>query len=169
MGCDIHAYVEWVEKDKVYREGSWTHSVASFFPGRNYWMFNLLAGVRHYVGDPDPVFAPKGLPEKLGWEAQSYNRFYVVDDDSKGEGDRLVKRSVAQGWVTRGLSKWEEDGNCVTHPDWHNHSWLNAAELEKVAAAYAVYHNPVPLPYKSLFAAVAALGENGRLVFWFDN
>ena len=213
MGADIHMYLEFVDSE------DWVSSVAKFSLDRNYTIFCLMAGVRSYERSRT-IYPPRGLPEKVGWEADHYNTLYVIDKDTNEE--HYTSRETAEGWVERGISKWVDDNlQRVTHPDWHSHSWLTAEEFRQVKDTYetlefprAVWYQKEPemdlakeymLPegatltdvavsfskdyqsspyrvevgpktkavfpprYEALLAALKALGENGRIVFWFDN
>lgn len=212
MGCDIHMYLEFVERE------DYVSSIAKFNLSRNYTLFSLMAGVRTYEGSR-VIYQPRGLPDKIGWVAEYDNELYVVDRETDEE--HSVSRENALKWIERGVSKWTNDQEkWVTHPDWHNHSWLNAEELDRVREVYESMEFPrsawyqanehidpnralipegatmtdvtitrtndyrsspyrvevgpyekavFPNAYAALLASLKALGENGRIVFWFDN
>jgi hypothetical protein len=79
MGCDIHVYLEkytsvnevnkWVNVDYWQINPNFGHyenepeyELVSFFIGRNYELFGILAGVR---SSEDPIADPRGLPEDV--------------------------------------------------------------------------------------------------------
>ena len=79
MGCDIHVYLEkytsvngenkWVNVDHWQinpnfglNENEPEYELVSFFIGRNYDLFSILAEVR---GSFDPIEDPRGLPEDV--------------------------------------------------------------------------------------------------------
>lgn len=171
MGCDIHCYLQYTntygEDEPVYVH-SWGGRIN---PGRNYSMFSLMAGVREY-GDRKALFQPRGLPEKIGWQAEADNRFFVSDD--KSDYERYVTWEDARKWVEKGYSILQTvaEGRYtyVTNPDWHSHSWLNAKELGKVFTAYRTQTGEsAPKEWLALLAALKALGPTAIVVFWFDN
>lgn len=221
MGCDIHLYLENVEAVTINgKDTGETHvnSIARFRPGRSYAMFSLMAGARR--DEEFILFEPKGLPEKLGYEAESDNWLFIYAEADDYEG--YCTREQAEKWVKSGSSTWRDDKQkYVSHPDWHTHSWLNLQEFEQVKAAYeskifpkqswyqmtpylkdtTLYdgtqidltqlkvtyqekgryrgnylfevgpYEPAVFPpvYEAVLGALRALGDTGRIVFWFDN
>lgn len=175
MGADIHMYVEYSPKAYAKPENGekryWYTFGGRINPGRNYWLFALLADVR---GD-GAVFPPRGLPDNLAYASRDDNQLYITDS----EGDNYVKPEDAARWVADGSSTYvlKHDGapGWVTHPDWHSHSWLTPGELAEVFDAYAAEHRgeAVGVEYYALLAAMRVLEDNGendvRVVFWFDN
>ena len=131
MGCDIHCYIEYKKK---HHEG-WSDFGGRINPGRNYWMFGMMAGVRLNV---TPVVAPRGLPEDVSYSSGSDSRIYISEVESEG----CCNAENAARWVADGSSTYvsnhEGKPTWVTHPDWHSHSWLNANELELAIASYLV-------------------------------
>lgn len=83
MGCDIHFYVErrennrWVSCDEWVQDPDETNQTVphekSFYTGRNYDLFAILAGVRNGSGFAGvdtgdgfrPIVAPRGLPDDV--------------------------------------------------------------------------------------------------------
>ncbi len=64
---------------------------------------------------------------------------------------------------------WDEDG--------HSHSWLSTNEyllamthfiMNQMSVAARPIHQP-STKYRALASALAAFGDDGRVVFWFDN
>ena len=139
MGCDIHAYIEFKHYDKWVE---WTSE--SIWLERDYLMFGTLAGVpRTEVAHFIP---PKGMPEDVS---------------------RAIRKQQEM---------WAGDG--------HTHSWLSTNEY--LAAMYDYIHNQMNIAikgeggypgiihqpsqtYRALGSALAGLGEDARVVFWFDN
>lgn len=66
MGCDIHVYVE----SRPDPATAWTPFGGRINPGRDYRLFNLIAGVRADEDSPAPLFTLRGLPEGLSYYAQ---------------------------------------------------------------------------------------------------
>lgn len=142
MGCDIHLYIEYKDKDKKpvldgYDPG-WQSFGGSINPGRNYAMFGLMANVRNCYSDGKlPVLVePRGMPEDAGYTATDDNRIYI----SETKSEDYVSMETAKRWVESGSSKFinDKDGNptWVTQPDWHSHSWLTTSEFESVLNKY---------------------------------
>lgn len=72
MGCDIHAYVEYKEKE----QSCW-YSFGCLSLCRNYSVFSQLAGVR---GNAEPIVPLRGFPDDSGWQAQHDNA-WINDED----------------------------------------------------------------------------------------
>lgn len=138
MGCDIHCYIEYREKDVVNK--SWSDFGGRINPGRNYGLFRLMAGVRSY-SSVGVLFEPKGLPEDLAYSANHDNFLYITDDEkcSCGESNSASSKS-AKMWVEGGSSVYKKDREgkptWVSNPDLHSHSWLSLAEYSQVLEAY---------------------------------
>lgn len=70
MGCDIHSYVEYRNKDtgqwkmvRIYVPYRWEPErlrLVEPYNGRNYELFSMLAGVR---GCATPIAEPRGIPQ----------------------------------------------------------------------------------------------------------
>lgn len=161
MGCDIHVYLELVEEISVDKE--YIYSVAEFYPGRNYWLFSLMAGVRNDSNPNLLLFPPKGLPKEVGYIARYENELFVPENYT-GE-ERTTSRENADKWIAAGKSKQGYHGEkWVTNPDWHSHSWLTTKEMEVVKERYERYMldtnilEPFPPKYESLLRAMHGLG-----------
>lgn len=179
MGCDIHMYVEYVNKESKKRHEEkgenpyWMSFGGRINPGRNYLLFGYLAGVRC---DVEKGFTPKGLPEDLGYMAMSESRLYISED---GKGDNETTMENALRWNKHSNCKLHlgSDGNplWVDHPDWHSSSWLSTKEYAKAINLYSRNKDNwgVAIEYKALLSAMRTLEKNGhyeaRIVFWFDN
>ena len=126
MGCDIHMYVEYCnDLEKPY----WL-SIGKVHPGRNYSMFEAMAGVR---GNLPGIVQPKGLPKDLAYDAE--NDFYLRVNDKYEEQEGYCSSENADRWVKNGSSIdkfYGQNGEYrkVTHPDWHTPSWLTAQEYD---------------------------------------
>lgn len=77
-----------------------------------------------------------------------------------------VTPDKAEQWVRDGRAQYREQ-HWVTHPDWHTHSWLTAAEYREALRRCQVW-----CEYKVLGTILDSFEEQGfdaRVVFWFDN
>lgn len=167
MGCDIHAYIEYRHDAENY----WRSFGGRINPGRDYSMFQRIAGVR---GVADPVAAPRGLPENLGYAAQDDRRIYI--SESEGEGTCTMEqatRYVQECGCEFITDKESNKPIWVTHPDWHSHSWLTADEWELAMELSAVDNVfPPQVSYHGVLGAMRSMeacGAHVRIVFWFDN
>jgi hypothetical protein len=168
MGCDIHAYVEyvsWENKDKEY----WS-CLMSNIGSRNYLWFDVLAGVR---GNDHQVFPTRGMPEgAISWEVRDAAYMHIAQTDDQAGWEGWTTREQATRW---GEPIFKLDGyEFCGHPDWHSHSWLTADELAQCIGAYMMSGADFPygVEWDAVLAAMRALEERGhktRLVFWFDN
>jgi len=140
MGCDIHCYIEYKTKDR----DSWSDFGGRINPGRNYWMFGAMAGVRNYA--QLPFIEPRGVPDDLGYASRDDWTIFVSDsqvestDDSGGS--YTYSRAHAEEHVAKGYCQYFGDGRdgekpCfVTNSDWHSASWHTADEFEMTLAVY---------------------------------
>jgi hypothetical protein len=131
MGCDIHVYIEYKEKS----DENWRSFGGRINPGRNYKLFELMAGVR---SDECSLFSPRGIPDQTGYYAKHDNTLFITEcGDNDGE---YVKMEKATQWVDSGYSTFinnrEGKPTWVTNPDWHTHSWLNLEEYRQVLEVY---------------------------------
>jgi len=174
MGCDIHPYLEVVHNNRKMADGKPYVESYSATLNRDYCLFSLMAGVRG-SGNEVCVSEPKGLPENLGYCANSDNHLDVVDEDVSEEG--ICSRTKAEEWVSLGYSTWrDEKQRDVTNPDWHSHSWLSLEELEKVQKLYSNVNQSPNIQLAVIIASMKTIIELSppnsvipRLVFWFDN
>lgn len=134
MGCDIHMYAE------ALRDGAW-YDLGEIDVGRSYWLFGILAGVRHPVDQP--IAAARGLPAgcvHLDPRDGSYDRTWGGDPDTW-----LGEHSFSWCWLSELLAyPWEADA-AQRFPG-HDVSWVRA-----------------------LFAHITDPPDTVRLVFGFDN
>jgi hypothetical protein len=167
-------YAEYKKKGEEVKQ--WTSFDGEKNPGRNYYMFGLLAGVRT---EPDEMFPQRGLPDDIGWQAIDDARLFIVDNnDEDQEGYCTLEQAL----------KWEKSGHkiiyqsgkptWVEHPDWHSHSWLTLAEFKLAMdrfnskAKEELCELSWMVEYEANIAAMERLEELGRdtrIVFWFDN
>jgi hypothetical protein len=102
MGCDIHLVVE-----RRRRDGRWERvlppeeardpclvqndrrrALFSWYDGRNYALFAILADVRNYGGYLHPISSPRGLPPNIAPESRLIEDYTLrVDDDDVFSGD----------------------------------------------------------------------------------
>ena len=87
MGVDIHTVLQ------IKRQGRWETIATDIYPGCNYALFSVLAGVR---GQEEPIAEPRGLPPG-----------FVVDDDNDhpvadagGFIDSYWIGDHSHGWLT---------------------------------------------------------------------
>ena len=173
MGCDIHTYIEYKKPTNAH----WVGYGGRINPERRYGIFAKLADVRNYFSDGkvEVPYPPRGLPDDLGYAAAHDNRLYVLEDqDGKQPREGSCLRSAAERWVAQGLSIWlHADQRFVSHPDWHSHSWLTAAELRDCLSDPVLEFNEKKDPeYGAILNTLEyfeKLGYAARLVFWFDN
>ena len=158
MGCDIHCYIEYQQPNSDW----WRDFGGRINPGRSYFAFGKLAGVRNY--DENNFIPPRGLPKDLAYESQHDARLFVYGD---GEDDGCTSREKADRWVANGTSRYlDDDKKFVSHPDWHSHSWLTADEYEQAIKDVEGHE------YHAILAAMRSFESRGlksRLVFWFDS
>jgi hypothetical protein len=168
MGCDIHMYIEYKRKNTT--TNNWNNFGSKINPGRNYWMFGLMSkGVRCEF---EESFEAKGMPEDAGYYTRDDNQLYITDTGNEEDCCTIEK---AKQWESYGgkityekdIPKW------VTHPDWHSHTWLTIEEYERVIDSYNKKAGAEPEPeYEAVLAAMkklAELGNDVRIVLWFDN
>lgn len=178
MGADIHLYVEYINKERKAsdiakgKKPYWYCFGSKFNLGRDYTMFGLLAGVR---SDKEGVFPRKGIPDDVGYYAETDNQLYITET---GSGNENVSITNAESWVKQRLSRYvknsEGKDTWVTHPDWHSHSWLTYDEFALVLKKYRSKEGYSAIEYRAVLAAMKTLQSTDkknevRIVFWFDN
>lgn len=137
MGCDIHCYIEWRKKND---DAQWRSFGKRINPGRNYWMFGAMGGVRT---EHIPFLEPRGFPDDCGYAAFNDNTIYISEtqeEDTKHEdGEYYYSRKHANECVDKGYCQFVTRGtgqHWVTNSDHHSHSWLAPDEFELSIAAY---------------------------------
>lgn len=129
-------------------------------------MFGLIAQVR---GEKQ-LFAPKGIPENLGFSAQ--DDWYLLISEDKGADNIEGYTSLhnAERWKnSMGCKIVEYDGkpHKVEHPDWHTPTWLTPSELRQ-----ALERTNDKDVYNAILIMMEALEKEDkivRMVIWFDN
>lgn len=166
MGCDIHCYIEYQSKET----GRWNDFGGKINPGRNYYMFSLLAGVRGE--ESSALFPPRGLPDNLGYSSANDSRLFITDTD----GEHCLNKETAAKWVEQHISEYillNDNPIWVTHPDWHSHSWLTTKEYQEVLKKYDETEKKCDeIKYRVILETMKSLeklSRKARLVFWFDN
>jgi len=136
MGCDIHCYIEYKQKGN----SGWSDFGGRINPGRNYWMFGFMAGVRL---DDVPHIEPRGWPKDAALAAFSDNTIYImenqVEDYKHEDGSSYYSPKHAAECVAKGYCEYvirNERKSWVTNSDHHTHSWLTADEFELAIAGY---------------------------------
>jgi len=159
MGCDIHAHIETVDN------GYATH-FAEIYLGRNYALFELMAGVR---GDRDnAIVPPRGFPDNAN--STTEDKFYQEISDEEN-GSRYISSERAKEYLEKGYIKQHPKHEWkVTNSDLHTPSYLNTKELKQVRKKLREQYGHQGQNYY-LDACIAAMKKlnNARLVFWFDN
>lgn len=161
MGCDIHCYIEHKQYD------SWWLFGGRINPGRCYYFFTLVAGVR---GDKSECLFPvRGMPSDADWQTKADNTTYVTELGS--DEPYSVSKKNAEEWVAAGYSKWV-DTDHVTQPDWHSHSWVTGDEWAKAIKEYEKSGYKMNAEYyvmREILREFKKQGQECRVVFWFDN
>lgn len=199
MGTDIHAYIDvaYVAEINKKPHGKGVDSFAAVHIGRDYELFNCLAGVRSDDDDSSlAVVKPRGLPKELGFITEAAFYLYIREDGEEAEsGERSCLREQAKRWVKNGSSHWcDSTKNQVSDPDAHSMSWATLEELIEVQENYT---NELSHPNCDLAAIIGAMQAlkrtekdvdcyydktqnkdieverittyEPRLVYWFDN
>lgn len=184
MGCDIHMYVEYSPKKEnvKVKDRHWYPFGGRINPGRNYWLFGYLSGVR---SDSEGVFPLKGLPNDMSYYAKNDAFLYIDEEiDKTNWSDGMVSLEDARRWEKSGSKiQYRENGKpwYVSHPDWHSHSWLTFHEFRFVINKMKIEkgHDTIDIEYLALLGAMQTLAnglqgagsaENDvRVIFWFDS
>lgn len=152
MGCDIHIYAEyWYDYElKSSRNRYWDHYATSlckdFCIGRNYSLFNIMAGVR---GDGlNSISLPRGLPKepKISHHTLDSASLIVVPDKelnlknyvlpsnviSESKLEELKQNANIEYITTTSFGSTMKQCPVIYDPDYHSFSWLNLQELLEV-------------------------------------
>jgi hypothetical protein len=185
MGCDIHMFVEYANKQRLKEQREenksewWNCFGGRLNPCRNYTMFGLLSkGVRSNF---EEGFEPKGKlsRDNMSWEANDHAMYYISETEEEGS----VTIETALRYQKYGAKLYKnQDGEYtwVDNPDWHSHSWLSVEEYEKALDIYKKniddYSDEIvgiPLEWRTILTLMKELEDGGenevRIVFWFDN
>lgn len=151
--------------------------------GRDYNLFGYLAGVRSNV---NPDVAPRGVPQDMASDSFSDYWLYIEEDEDvvlegsvtrssaekyHGYGSRYMYARDAYEPVGDEKPRWVED------PDAHTASWLNVQEFEaavlKAEKAMLEYNEygvaDICKGVIAMMNELNRLGNDVRIVFWFDN
>lgn len=181
MGCDIHMVMEYrgmPGAPGAENQTPWWWSFGSVCnPGRDYALFNRLAGVR---GPEDGALIPaRGIPATFSSAVRNEVLLLLLADTQLKAGEvdwesRTVKREKAEAWIREGSSQLVRVGeyDYVTHPDYHSFSWLTLGEYAGVLLDWRARGEQLTPDYWAVQAALATFADRGyeaRVVFWFDN
>ena len=178
MGCDIHLYLEVFKNSKwegvpSNRKKGWQgypHSNKkaprwSWYFGRDYWAFSILADVRNGDRAVVPISGPRGVPEDIATSTR--DEYCLIVDDLKEEvvwkEGKIVKREMqhVQGHTdmksalsyVKGGSEWFDELR-ITDPDAHSGSYFSLEELleaQKTFDALMPFEGHVNLEQYKLF------------------
>lgn len=173
MGCDIHAYVEYVLWET--EAGPYWDCLISNIGHRDYTFFSLIANCGR--GGHEPVVNNRGLPEgQLSWKVENAMWLRVTDDKELQDEEGFCSPEQAASWGKIKETKVDDRVfRQVMNPDLHSHTWLTCDELAQVIAAYITETHedyPYGVEWDAALAAMRALEERGhrtRLVVAFDN
>lgn len=173
MGCDVHAFVEYVDFESEENGPYWSCLTANL-GRRDYTFFSLLADCGR--GDHRPLVPNRGLPEgPLSHVVERAMFCYITDDRELIEyGEGWCSRESAESWG-RGIERVNERTERTPNPDLHSHTWLTCDELAQAIGKYItdVHEDYVyDVEWDACLAAMRALEERGhrtRLVIAFDN
>lgn len=174
MGCDIHIYMEYRGKGKDGAAQGWRCFGGRINPGRDYHLFGMLAGVRGGLGR-GAIFPVRGKPRDMGICAASDAIMRVSEERAGSDG--YIDKKTAEEWIRRGSAEWIGNRKeAVTHPDWHDFTWLTVEEFADVLHLAEDDDRRGYRIGEEYWAIAAALREierrgdfNARVVFWFDN
>lgn len=116
MGCDIHMNAEvrdesgnWQLLIPKTEDSEWDYWEDTISPGRNYYLFSLLADVRNY-NDLEPLSVARGLPADISDAGKEFMNYY--DSDGHSHSYFTLAELFAHDW---------------TQPI-HTQSWVNVFE-----------------------------------------
>lgn len=149
MGCDIHVFVErkvgnhWVRVSEAkgprhpYYDEAQDEKTKAYFdkptwsPGRNYWLFGVLAGVR--ANQFEPIIEPRGVPEDLSksvakefkkWEGDAHTEHYYTLPELLAARDTVV--DIPCYLNVSEFKLWKKTGKI---PDFYHHAAPRGATL----------------------------------------
>lgn len=178
MGCDIHMVMEYrAVPGAEDRTPRWWSFGGVCNPGRDYVLFNRLAGVRGPEGGA--LIPARGLPDSFSHEVHGALLFSIWDTPlPNGQAvdwdARQVTQAKADEWIQGDESRRVRVGDrtYVTHPDYHSRSWLTVGEYAGVLLDLHAMGKSIAPGYWAIQAALATFADRGyeaRVVFWFDN
>ena len=155
MGCDIHVHYEildaadtneWMEVTRMLHLKHYAYE-DSWYTGRNYPLFGLLAGVRSGI---EPIAEPRGLPANVSstvkvkkgeWEHSA--SYYTLTE---------IREALRQHYISGGTMEEDESVNAA----W---SGLDRICAQMFDISYTV---PALEKHKEWMDQI-------RIVFWFDS
>ena len=166
MGCDIHLFIEYKN-----HAGNWVCFGQEINPGRSYWMFNRMAGIRGY--SETALFKPKGLPENCSGESDSAAHLFICELECECGESRYISKESAESQIQKGYAKKHPTKDFyITNSDLHSHSWLTPDEFGKCLQGMPREDRKWLIKYFAVFEAMNVFKKEGyetRIVFWFDN
>ena len=204
MGCDIHLYTEikrhvndtdmWVNADywsinPYYKycdeeDKKWEKEleVVSIYQGRNYELFDILAGVRG--SGLNKISAPKGLPvdvcdivkaesDRWGSDGHSHSYFtlkelidYLKNNPFSDEAGYLTKEDAnlldTKNILPNDYYFYGENGDFVVYRRWNKPNIITPI-IKKLQKRYQ------EIQYTHVSNQTSVEQEKIRIVFWFDN
>jgi hypothetical protein len=173
MGTDIHLYIEFLDGNES-NPRRLSLTAGQFELGRNYDVFDALAGVR----GGDALIPPRGFPIDASDEVFRAYYAIVVDvpQQPQYDGDwQYHHRDSADRWVASGKSHriTHSELEFVSDPDAHSASWLTRAEFIEAVKTCGETHgyNDRYNEWNAVIGAMNVLPDktDPRVVFWFDN
>jgi hypothetical protein len=169
MGCDIHAFIEFLKGDSY-----WSLTRGTLNIPRDRGLFTALALGPGGIADELP-YPPRGLPSRLSADALNY--FYspasevqrFMEENYSGQEEFSGEQyAAAVGGAAR--QEFLDDG-LLPAPELHSHSWLNLSELKEVLSCGQLASDKLSPEFRALLAAMEELAgtyKEVRLVFCFD-
>ena len=177
MGCDIHAYLEYYETQDATNSAVHAMNYASSISmGRNYSLFNLLAGVR---GSGKPVFLPRGIPQT---PMLSFAVSYQYNSEKSSDGYVASKYWHTPGYLYKSelieirrrylMETIQYDSTSYTGSK--RKDALDTIEnSNEVELMKCVFPSIECVPLNATIASMIAIENSGdhqsRFVFWFDS
>jgi hypothetical protein len=172
MGCDLHMYVQYREKERANTKYDWWDSFGNYFGNRDYTLFGILARVRERGFKHS--YEPKGIPEfKLSYICESDLYLQIREEgEEKYEGSCTLEE--AKRWGHPIINDKDGKPYKTLDPDWHSYSWLTIDELKQAFKWYKKETGQkVNIEYRAMLKAMEELEDEGKnevvVVFWFDN
>lgn len=171
MGCDIHAFVEYVDFET--KDGPYWSCLISNLGHRDYTFFSLIADCGR--GEHRPLIPNRGLPKgPLSHTVENAMFLHVTDDPRLFSIENFCSRDQAVSWGG-GIEKINNRYERTPNPDLHSHTWLTCLEFAQVIAKFMTeVHEDYPygVEWDAALAAMRALEERGhrtRMIIAFDN
>ena len=169
MGCDIHAFIEFLKWDSY-----WSLASGPLNIPRDDELFAALALGPGGITD-DLLYPPRGLPGGLSSDARDYFyspasevRQFMEENYSDEEEFSSEEYAAAVGEAAR---REFLDSGLLPAPELHSHSWLNLSELNEILSRGQLTRDRLSPEFRALLAAMEQLAQTYgevRLVFCFD-